>query len=193
MTSVNPRYLNELGLPEPPLAGNEADSLLGALERQRNTLAWKCRGVDAAGMRVTVGASSITLGGLLKHLAMAEAEKFDWMLRGVKLGPPWNTVAWDADPDWPWHSASDDSPDELMQLWQGAIAHSREVTEEALAGDGLDTPTHFATEEGEHANLRRLIVDLVEEYARHTGHADLIRESIDGLVGEDPPPGTPVP
>jgi Protein of unknown function (DUF664) len=55
---------------EPPAAGNDADTLVGSLERQRRTVFWKCAGLDAAGMRTTVGASSITLGGLLKHLAL---------------------------------------------------------------------------------------------------------------------------
>lgn len=57
-------------LREPPVAGNEADTLIGSLERQRRTLVWKCEGLDAAGLSATVGASSVTLGGLLKHLAL---------------------------------------------------------------------------------------------------------------------------
>jgi hypothetical protein len=59
---------------------------------------------------------------------------------------------------------------------------------EALAAGGLDHEAHVA--DGEvHASLRRLMFDLVEEYGRHTGHADLLRETVDGRVGEDPPPG----
>src|SRR5450631_128121 len=61
---------NEQGRPEPPVAGDETATLLGSLERQRATLAWKCGGLDAAGLRATLGASSMTLGGLLKHLAL---------------------------------------------------------------------------------------------------------------------------
>jgi len=59
---------------------------------------------------------------------------------------------------------------------------------EALAGGGLDQPVH-ASIDGVHTNLRRLVCDMIEEYGRHTGHADLIRESVDGRTGEDPPPG----
>jgi hypothetical protein len=185
-------HLNEWGQPEPPLAGNETDTLIGSLERQRNTFAWKCRGLDAAAMNVSVAASSITLGGLLKHLASVEAIKFNYMFLGRSPGAPWDEVDWEATPDWPWSSAVDDSPDELMALWSDAVTRSREVVTEALAGQGMDTPLAFTTPEGESLSLRRLMVDLIEEYARHTGHADLIRESIDGLVGEDPPAGTPV-
>jgi len=58
-----------------------------------------------------------------------------------------------------------------------------------LTKGGLDQPVWIANDDGEHASLRRLLCDLLEEYGRHTGHADLLREAIDGRVGEDPPPG----
>lgn len=108
---------------EPPVAGGEGDTLLGELERLRRYVAWKCGNLDAAGLRATLGPSSMTLGGLLKHLAGVEDEWFSVRLHGNGPQPPWDTVDWDADRDWEWHSA---------------------------------------------------------------GHADLIRESVDGLVGEDP-------
>jgi hypothetical protein len=192
VTAFTP-YLNEWGQPEPPLAGGEVETLLGGLERQRNTLAWKCRGLDSDAMNTTIAASAITIGGLLKHLASVEAIKFNYMFLGRSPGSPWDQIDWDAEPDWPWTSASEDSPDDLMAMWQRAVSGSREIVGEALQGQGLDSPCAFETPEGEHPTLRRLLIDLVEEYARHTGHADLIRESIDGLVGEDPPPGTPAP
>jgi hypothetical protein len=192
MSEFTPSF-NDDGMPEPPLAGNEVDSVIGSLERQRNTLAWKCRGLSAEQMNLSVGASAITLGGLLKHLAGAEATKFKWMFLGRSPGSPWAELDWDADPDWPWTSAAQDSPEELMQLWRAEVAESRAIVADALAGDGLDTAAWFTTPDGESPNLRRLMMDLIEEYARHTGHADLIRESIDGLVGEDPPAGTPLP
>jgi hypothetical protein len=186
-------YLNERGNPEPPIAGDEVETLLGSLERQRQTLLWKCAGLDAAGLKTTVGASAITLGGLLKHLATAENHKFVVMLLDSDPGPPWSTADWDDDPDWDWHSAVSDSPEELMSLWRGAVARSRAIVADALDRGGLDFPAAYTTPDGESPSLRRLIIDLIEEYARHVGHADLIRESIDGVVGEDPPPGTPIP
>jgi len=64
------------GRPGPPLAGDETATLLGSLERQRAIFAWKCGGLDAAGLRATLGPSSMTLGGLLKHLALVEDEYF---------------------------------------------------------------------------------------------------------------------
>lgn len=171
---------------EPPVAGGEADTLLGELERLRRYVAWKCGNLDAAGLRATLGPSSMTLGGLLKHLAGVEDEWFSVRLHGNGPQPPWDTVDWDADRDWEWHSAASDSPAELMSLWQDAVYRSRALVAEALADGGLDRPASFTWPDGRTPNLRRLLMDMIEEYARHVGHADLIRESVDGLVGEDP-------
>src|SRR5712692_10474073 len=129
--------LDERGHPEPPIAGDETATLLGSLERQRATLAWKCGGLDAAGLRATLAPSSITLGGLLKHLALVEDDYFSGRLLGRDPAPPWDTVDWDADPDWDWHSAAEDTPEELQTLWQDAVARSRALVTEALAGGGL--------------------------------------------------------
>jgi Protein of unknown function (DUF664) len=174
-------------VPEPPVAGDEASTLLGILERLRFYISWKCGGLDAAGLRAKHPPSAITLGGLLKHLALIEDSHFAQLLFDRDPGPPWNTVDWDADPDWDWHSAAEDSPEELFALWEGAVDRSRAVVEKALAEGGLDQLGQFTDPHGRTPNLRRILVDLIEEYARHVGHADLIRESIDGLVGEDPP------
>lgn len=172
---------------EPPLAGDETATLLGSLERQRATLAWKCGGLDAAGMRATVDASSMTLGGLLKHLALVEDHYFSVRLHGRAPQPPWNTVDWDADPNWEWRTAAQDTPEQLMHLWRENVARSRAAVTEALADGGLDRLLRVAWPDGRAPSLRRTLIDLIEEYARHVGHADLIRESVDGLVGEDPP------
>jgi Protein of unknown function (DUF664) len=179
--------LDEQGRPAPPLAGDETATLLGSLERQRATLAWKCGGLDAAALRATLAPSSITLGGLLKHLALIEDEYFSRRLHGRDLGPPWDTADWDADPDWEWHSAAEDSPEQLFALWQDAVARSRFLVAEALADGGLEQLGRHTWPDGRAPSLRRILIDLIEEYARHVGHADLIRESVDGLVGEDPP------
>ena len=120
--------------PEPPVAGGtEADTLLGSSSAIRATFEWKCGGLDAAGLQATVGDSSITLGGLLKHLALVEDYYFSKKLFGRDLGSPWDAGDWDADPDWEWHSAADDSPEELMTLWKEAVARSRAAVDEALS------------------------------------------------------------
>jgi uncharacterized damage-inducible protein DinB len=172
--------------PEAPMAGTETETLLGSLERQRRILAWKCGGLDAAGLRVTIAASTMTLGGLLKHLALVEDEYFSVRLLGRAPAAPWNTVDWDADPDWEWRTAATDPPDELMALWREAATRSRAAVAEVLADGSLDTRAHVAGRGGESPSLRRLLIDMIEEYARHAGHADLIREAVDGLTGEEP-------
>jgi len=176
--------LDEHGRPEPPHAADETATLLGFLDYQRTTLAWKCSGLDAAGLGATVAASSITLGGMLKHLAYVEEWWFSERLHGRDPVPPWDTVDWDADPDWDWHSAAEDSPEELLALWQDAVARSRYLVAEALADGGLDRPARRAWRDGRAPSLRWILVHMIEEYARHNGHADLIRESVDGQTGE---------
>jgi uncharacterized damage-inducible protein DinB len=173
-------------LQEPPLAGNEADTLIGALERQRRYLAWKCGNLDSAGLRATLGPSTMTLGGLLKHLALVEDDYFSVRLGGQPWPAPWDAADWELDPDWEWHSAAEDSPDQLMALWDEAVARSRAQVAEAIASGGLDQPVAGARRAGRTPSLRRILMDVIEEYARHVGHADLIRESVDGVVGEDP-------
>lgn len=173
-------------LREPPVAGNERDMLLGALERQRGYLAWKCGNLDRAGLQATLGPSAMTLGGLLKHLAAVEDDMFSVKLHGRDRHPPWDTVDWNADPDWEWHSAAEDSPEQLVSLWQDSVSRSRTLIAEAIADGGLDRLASFTWPDGRTPSLRRLLIDMIEEYARHVGHADLIRESVDGLVGEDP-------
>lgn len=174
-------------LREPPMAGNDADTLVGSLERQRATFVWKCGGLDHAGLTATVGASSMTLGGLLKHLALVEDDYFQRRLLGRPLGSPWDAVDWDADPNWEWRTAASDSPEHLMTLYTDAVTRARSALRKLLAHGGLDQPARFTWPDGRTPSLRRILVDLIEEYARHTGHADLLRESVDGLVGEDPP------
>jgi uncharacterized damage-inducible protein DinB len=173
---------------ETPLAGSETEHLIASLERQRAIFAWKCGNLDAAGLRATLGPSAMTLGGLLKHLAAVEDTHFARLLLAEPPAPPWDTVDWDADPDWEWRTAADDTPEQLYDLWAQAVARSRQVVATALANGGLDQLGEFTNSDGRRPSLRRILFDLVEEYARHIGHADLLRESVDGLTGEDPPP-----
>ncbi|GAB3792745.1 DinB family protein [Nocardioides ungokensis] len=172
---------------EPPVAGTEVEHLVGALDRQRTTFRWKADGLDAAGLQTRIGASSMTLGGLLKHLAFVEAYYFAWKVAGESPGVPWESVDWDANPDWDWTSAADDSPEALYALWDAAVERSRAKLDAALADGGLDRSVNLSWPDGRQPSLRRVLCDLVEEYARHTGHADLLREAVDGRTGEDPP------
>jgi len=176
--------IDEQGRPQPPIAADEVATLTGFLDYQRATLAWKCSGLGAAGLAATVAASSMTLGGMLKHLALVEDGWFSHVFSNQDRRPPWDTVDWDGDPDWEWHSAAADSPQRLMGLWEDATARSRAVVSEALASGGLDQLAGRTWPDGRAPSLRWILCHMIEEYARHNGHADLMRESLDGLTGE---------
>lgn len=174
---------------EPPLAGSETEHLIGALDRLRATFRWKADDLDSSGLQTRIGASSLTLAGLLKHLALVEDEAFTSKLAGAPIGAPWDATPWNGDEAWVFQSARGDSPEHLYALWDGAIERSRSRLDAALARGGVEQLVDLATPDGRHASLRRLLCDLIEEYGRHTGHADLLREAVDGRVGEDPPLG----
>ena len=169
---------------EPAITAGEVDMLLFALERSRAQFAWKTGGLDAAGLRKAHPPSTMTLGGLLKHLALVEDKYTAEFLTGQPYPAVWR--GYDG-PDWEWRSAAEDSPEELYGLWRGAVERSRAAWAAALADGGLDQPAKLVLEDGASPNLRRALVDVHDEYARHVGHADLLREAVDGLVGEDPP------
>ena len=170
--------------PEPPIAADETATLLGFLDYQRATLAWKCGGLDAAGLQAKVGVSSMTLGGMLKHLAYVEDYWFSQRLHGNDRRPPFDAVDWKADPDWEWHSAALDTSEQLFTLWQDSVARSRSLVAQALADGGLERLARRPWPSGESPSLRWILVHMIEEYGRHNGHADLIRESVDGETGE---------
>jgi len=171
---------------EPPLAGTEEQALLGALDRMRWTFRYKIDDLDSAGLRTTVGASTLTLGGLAKHLAAMEDYMSEVKMAGGELGEPWTGWGWDGSDDWEFTSAAEDTPEQVYATYDDAVARTRARVDAYLADGGLGRPV--AAADGR-ANLRRLVLDHLEEYARHLGQADLIREAVDGRVGEDPPDG----
>ena len=91
---------------------------------------------------------------------------------------------WHTDPDWDWHSAAEDTPEHLLTLWQDAVARSRSLLRQALADGGLEQLAQRTWPDGRAPRLRWILLHMIEEYARHNGHADLLRESVDGLTGE---------
>jgi hypothetical protein len=160
---------------DPPAQGSEREQLLAFLDYHRATFAQKTGGLDSAQLATTAAASTMTLGGMLKHAALNEDAWFTQRLGGGALPEPWASVDWEARPDWEWETAADDSPDELRAQWEESVARSRAL----LAGVDLDAPAAAAR-----FNARWIVVHMIEEYARHNGHADLIREAIDGETGE---------
>lgn len=172
---------------DPPLAADEATTLLAFLDYHRDTLRLKVASLDAEQLRRTTAASQLTLGGLVKHLALVETSWLHCRFLGNEYPEPWASVDWDADEDWDFHSAGEDSPEDLIALLDESLRRSDAVIATALAdGAGLDQRSVVASRKpGEGTfSLRWIVVHLIEEYARHNGHADLLRESIDGRTGE---------
>lgn len=166
---------------DPPLAGDEAGQLFGFLDYHRSTLRMKAAGLDRAGLSQRLEPSTMTLGGLLKHLAYVEDSWFTRFLHGRDYPRPWCDVDWKSDPDWEWHSAASDTPDALLAQHAESVERSRA----AVAGMDLDSlSARRLRTEDRPVSLRWIALHMLEEYARHNGHADLIRESVDGSVGE---------
>ena len=177
------RVIDNVGRPEPPVGSGEIEMLLGFLDYQRSTLECKTRGLDAAGLAQRVSPSSMTLGGILKHLAWVEDHWFSYFLFNVDRSEPWKSVDWSADQNWEWNSASSDSPEDLRALWTVACERSRENVRSVISA-GLGQRAVRTWPNGESPSLRWIIVHMIEEYARHNGHADYLRESVDGETGE---------
>ena len=171
---------------DPPLRGDEATTLRTFLDFHRDTFRWKCSGLTQEQLAQAHGPSDMTLGGMMKHLAVVESGWFEETFQGGDQMPPFDTVDWEADRDWEWHTARDDSPEELRALFDEAVGRADAIIEAALATDaGLDsTSVRESRHENSAFSLRWILVHMIEEYARHNGHADLIREDIDGQTGE---------
>jgi uncharacterized damage-inducible protein DinB len=168
----------------PPAAAGEADTLVGYLNYQRDTLRWKCSGLDAEQLSIALPPSSLTLGGLLKHMAVVEAGWLNRFFAGGIAKPSWFDDMDEAVPDWEFATARDATPEQLFAWLDESIAVSGRVIADTVAGPHGLSSLSQEKENGEHLSLRWILCHLIEEYARHNGHADLIRESIDGETGE---------
>lgn len=170
---------------DPRLATDEATTLVAFLDYHRDTLRMKTEGLTQGQLAQPLAPSSLTLAGLLKHLALVEASWFGEVLHGRPMGEPWDSVDWDADPDWEFRTAADDTPEQLRALFDAAVEQSRRNIDEALAAGGLDQlSVTLDRKENQRFSLRWILLHLIEEYARHNGHADYLREAIDGVTGE---------
>jgi hypothetical protein len=166
---------------DPPATGGELEQLTAFLDFQRETVLLKAEGLDAAGLRRALPPSPLTLGGLLNHLALVEDSWFRDRFAGLPEQEIWAGVDWQADPDFEFRTAADLAPDELRQRYRDACARSREVV---AGADGLDQLGARPRRDGTRWSLRWLLLHMIEETARHAGHADLLREAVDGRTGE---------
>lgn len=167
---------------DPPDSGPEADQLAAFLDHQRATILLTCDGLSAEQLaRAAVPTSALTLGGVLNHLALVEDDWFRVRFLGEAPEPPWDDVDWEADPDWEFRTAAETAPDELRERYRAACERSRAVVRST---DDLDRRSVAVSRRtGEHFDLRWILLHMIEETARHAGHADLLREAIDGTVG----------
>ena len=169
---------------DPPLQADEAGTLLGFLAFQRDTLRWKCAGLTAEQLATPLPPSVLTLGGLLMHLAVVEAGWLNLTFAGGVARPSWLGEMDPDDDDWSFAAAARRTPDELFAVLDESAEVSDRVVAEALAGpDGLGALSQ-GDDDGERFSLRWILCHLIEEYARHNGHADLLRQAVDGATGE---------
>jgi uncharacterized damage-inducible protein DinB len=166
---------------DPDTTGDELTLLSQFLDYHRATLVQKASGLDRGQLGTRLGPSTLTLAGLVKHMALVEDGWFGRVLLGREYSEPWDSVDWDADPDWEFRTAVDDEPEDVLRLYADACERSRAATTEA--GD-LDRVAARPSRSGEPFSLRWIMLHMIEETARHNGHADLIRENIDGATGE---------
>ena len=176
--------IDDVGRPEPDPAVNEVETLRGFLNFQRATLKWKCAGLGRSQLNIAVAKSTITLGGLLKHMTFVENEWFwRWVGDNDRL-EPWLSANFAVESDWEFTSAADEPVETLMSNWLASCELSESVLDVCLKVGGLDQLAKRKWPSGESPSLRWILVHMIEEYARHNGHADFIRESIDGETGE---------
>ncbi|MFC4493928.1 DinB family protein [Streptomyces ovatisporus] len=162
--------------PSPPLAAGERETLRACLDFHRATLAWKCEGLtDEELRRQSMPPSTLSLLGLVRH--MAEVERA-WFRRTVNREDI--PLLWSEEGDYQEaYEASGSTRAEAFEAWQAEVDHARRIEREAAS---LDVTAHQARW-GEDVSLRLVMLHLIHEYARHNGHADLLREGIDGTVG----------
>ncbi|MDX6312845.1 MAG: hypothetical protein QOF84_676 [Streptomyces sp.] len=160
----------------PPLAGDERETLRTFLDYHRATLAMKCEGLSDEDLRrQSMPPSTLSLLGLVRHMAEVERTWFRIVVNGEAIPLVWSDemdyqVAYDA---------TGATRSEAFDAWQAEVEHARRIEREATS---LDVTAHNARW-GEDVSLRLVMVHMILEYGRHNGHADFLREGIDGTVG----------
>ena len=167
---------------EPPTAGSERDTLTGFLGWHRGTLELKCSGLDAEALACQpIGPSSLSLLGLVRHMADVERSWFRRVMAGLDA-PPLFYSREDRDGDFDNVRPDPALVAEAWQAWREEIAFADQFV---AAAPGMDLLAERMTSDGRaRMSLRWVLNHMIEEYARHNGHADLIRELIDGAVGQ---------
>jgi len=162
---------------DPPLVAQEREMLDAWLDYHRATLAVKCEGLTDDQLRArAVPPSSLSLLGLVRHMGEVERSWFRRVLGGEQAPPRYYS---DENPDGDFDDVAGADVPEAFGYWRDECAHARERVAAAPSLDVTGTGRR-----GEAYSLRWIMVHMIEEYARHNGHADLLRERIDGTVGD---------
>ena len=165
--------------PEPE--GSELTEIVQYLDYQREAVLAKTEGLTQPQMVQKHPPSELTRAGLLYHLALVEESWMEVKFSGLPERAPWGGIDWEADPVWEFRTAEGVAPEELRERYRAACERSRVVVS---AASGLDQLSRETLRDGRHFSLRWVMLHLIEETARHAGHADMLREAIDGAVGE---------
>jgi uncharacterized damage-inducible protein DinB len=166
---------------DPQPGGSELELLAQYLDYQRETMLLKTQGLSREQMATTHAPSQLTLAGLLYHLALVEEDWMEVRFSGQPDREPWADVDWDADPDWEFRTAIALEPEQLQNRYREACERSRHVVSQAV---GLEQLSVKQLRNGQRFSLRWVLLHLIEETARHAGHADFLREAVDGVVGQ---------
>lgn len=161
---------------EPPYRGNEKETLLGFLQFLRQTIVQKCSGLDDMQMRSTPTISAMNLLGMVKHLTIVERYWFQGVFLDADVDLPWS----EEDPNGDWRTNGDDTAASAVD----AYIAEYEISDRIVHDHDLDRLAAWATSTEEVRSLRWILVHMIEETARHCGHADILREAIDGETGE---------
>jgi uncharacterized damage-inducible protein DinB len=174
-------YAHVMDEPYIPRQGSERDTLIAFLDYHRELLIDKASGLTDEQLHTTVAPSSLTLGGLINHMAVVEDSWFTDDIAGNPIPEPWASAPWEEDRDWELTSAVDTPTDLLFQRYRDAIERSNAVL---VKVDDLSQLSIKTDRKGDPWSIRWILVHMIEETARHCGHADFIRESLDGSVGD---------
>jgi uncharacterized damage-inducible protein DinB len=164
-----------------PTTTSERDSLGQYLDYQRETILLKAEGLTKAQLAQQIPTSDLTLAGILYHLALVEEGWFEVDFLGHQHREDFEGIDWDADPNYEFRTALEREPDWLRRRYRDACDRARQVAAGAGSLDDVSVSTRVG---GKPFTLRWVMLHLIEETARHAGHADLLREAIDGVVGE---------
>lgn len=164
----------------PPYNGSERDTIVGYLDYYREVMLDKAGGLDKDQLNTTLGPSNLTLINLIHHLAIVEHWWFWQFFAGNDQLEPWASMDFKDSPDWEFEHSDEFDPEVIIQRYRDEIDRARTII---ASTDSLEQLS-VMDRNGEKRSMRWIVIHMIEETARHAGHADLIRESIDGETGD---------